>query len=82
MHSTDMGLEGEGLRVIAEQLDSFHPSDLFLGRYRMLGREERRRGGAPLMSVWLCLQAERYICGKQSCPASHLAPITLRTRTV
>ena len=47
MHSTDMDLEGDGVRALAQQLDSFNTTGVFLGKYRMLGRNERRRGGAP-----------------------------------
>lgn len=36
------------LRGVMRQLDTFGPEDLFLGRFRMLGQKERRRGGAIL----------------------------------
>ena len=34
-------------RCVQRQLDRFGEGDAFLGRFTMLGREHRRRGGAP-----------------------------------
>lgn len=37
----------ERIKALVKQLDSFRSKDLFLKRFRMLGRNERRRGGVP-----------------------------------
>ena len=46
----DLGVAAPGvderLHRLGRQLDSFGADDLFLGKFRMLGRAERRRGGA------------------------------------
>eukprot|EP00892_Ulva_mutabilis_P004168 jgi/Ulvmu1/2122/UM127_0007.1 len=40
---------GEHMRRLGRQLDSFGSDDLFLGRFRMLGRDARRLGGQALI---------------------------------
>jgi hypothetical protein len=44
--TTDIMLGGSSILQLTKQLDSFSDKDLFLGRFRMLGRTERRQGGA------------------------------------
>lgn len=48
MATTDVVFGGGSILLLTKQLDSFRKKDLFLGKFRMLGRNERRRGGAPL----------------------------------
>lgn len=47
MATTDMLFGNDSVMPLMRQLDSFKKKDLFLGRFRMLGRSDRRRGGAP-----------------------------------
>jgi hypothetical protein len=46
MATTDIVFGRGSILHLTKQLDSFRKKDLFLGRFRMLGRTERRRGGA------------------------------------
>ena len=39
------------IKALGKQLDTFHRKDLFLGRFRMLGRSERRQGGVTLQPL-------------------------------
>jgi hypothetical protein len=43
--STDIISGGSSILQLTKQLDSFSGKDLFLGKFRMLGRNERRQGG-------------------------------------
>lgn len=45
------------MRRLCRQLDSFRDSDVFLGRFRMLGRQQRRHGGAALECLHYCTNA-------------------------
>lgn len=59
------------MKYVHEQLDCFGPGDLVLGRYQLLGRDERRTGGvlhlqllqilpatvSPTSQVVMCLDA-------------------------
>lgn len=49
------GVSRERLRLLHRQLDSFMPSDKFLGQYELLGRWERRDGGPDLLKF--CMRA-------------------------
>lgn len=44
--ATDASLSDLHIRLLVRQLDLYRGADLFLGRFTMLGREQRRRGGA------------------------------------
>jgi hypothetical protein len=46
MATTDIVFGHGSALQLAKQLDSFTDSNSFLGKFRMLGRTERRRGGA------------------------------------
>ena len=46
--ATDMETSIRGVRTLVHRLDAFTPRDLFLGQFVMLGREQRRQGGALL----------------------------------
>ena len=48
-----VGVEELAVKRLKRQLDSFGKNDLFLGRFEMLGRKHRRRGGAVLITVSL-----------------------------
>lgn len=48
MAAADGMAAGDRIKDLTKQLDSFHKKDLFLGKFRMLTRSERRRGGVPL----------------------------------
>ena len=50
MDNSDVDLDPEsaGVQLLSQQLDTFQLSDLFLGKFRMFGGSERRRGGVPL----------------------------------
>jgi hypothetical protein len=43
--TTDIVISASSILKLNQQLDSFNEKDAFLGRFRMLGRTERRRGG-------------------------------------
>lgn len=47
MATTDVSVTDDGIRGVLKQLDVFSKKDLFLGRFELLGRQQRRRGGAP-----------------------------------
>lgn len=72
------------VRLLMHQLDSFKASDLFLGRYVLLGRGERRQGGARPSLSWECLPSRllqswmRLCCGIAVVLACHL--LTTRCR--
>lgn len=44
------------IQRLQKQLDSFGDKDLFLGRFVMLGRDKRHRGGTPLVHVFHALR--------------------------
>lgn len=67
----------ERLRLLHRQLDSFMPSDKFLGQYELLGRWERREGGAVLL-VFTCMLL-MHVTGDMS---SSTAPCVLHTSSV
>lgn len=47
LSTTDAMLVDENIRGVLRQLDTFRERHKFLGKYVMLGREGRRRGGVP-----------------------------------
>jgi hypothetical protein len=56
--TTDIILGHNSILKLTKQLNSFRSKDLFLGRFRMLGHNERRRGGAvlrPCLARRLCM---------------------------
>lgn len=53
VQAASKGKEGT-IRRLWRQLDSFGEHDVFLGRFVMLGRGQRRRGGALCCAVMLC----------------------------
>lgn len=46
--TTDVVFGSASILLLTKQLDSFRKKDLFLGKFRMLSRSDRRRGGVPL----------------------------------
>jgi hypothetical protein len=47
MATTDTSFaQGSRILQLTKQLDKFRENDRFLGKFRMLGRTERRQGGA------------------------------------
>lgn len=51
LSATDALFADRSVRLLLWQLDSFASADRFLGRFEMLGPEERRRGGASCASL-------------------------------
>lgn len=45
--ATDLAVGQDVAALVGRRLNNFNRKDLFLGRFRMLGRDERRRGGNP-----------------------------------
>lgn len=54
LSATDASFTDRNIRVLLQQLDAFGPDDLFLERFEMLGREQRRRGGARWRAARCC----------------------------
>lgn len=48
LETTDVTVGETGIRSTLKQLDVFTKKDLFLGKFELLGRQQRRRGGACL----------------------------------
>lgn len=46
LETTDATVSETGIRAVLKQLDVFTKKDLFLGKFELLGRQQRRRGGA------------------------------------
>lgn len=51
--ATDMATGAQAAWRLQQQLDSFTASDVFLGRFEILGRHHRRRGGAVKFTLAL-----------------------------
>eukprot|EP00892_Ulva_mutabilis_P006551 jgi/Ulvmu1/4268/UM194_0008.1 len=47
--ATDVSLSDARIRRLQRLLDAFGEEDLFLGRFEMLGRQQRRRGGQAIV---------------------------------
>ena len=55
--TTDASSTDGGIIGVIRQLEVFSKRDLFLGRFELLGRQQRRRGGVP--AVLLCTYLRR-----------------------
>eukprot|EP00892_Ulva_mutabilis_P004146 jgi/Ulvmu1/2102/UM125_0006.1 len=49
LSATDVAFSDRHIRALMKQLDAFSSRDLFLGRFEMLGPEQRRRGGQAVI---------------------------------
>lgn len=72
LSATDASFTGHHIRVLLKQLDSFTSTSQFLGRFEMLGTDQRRRGGT--LCAVLCAHHEYdvprhalLICGRPRC---------------
>jgi hypothetical protein len=61
MATTDIVFGRGSILHLTKQLDSFRKKDLFLGRFRMLGRTERRRGGAESWPFTIHADAHEHV---------------------
>lgn len=77
-HATDTTSSAQAATRLQQQLDSFSFSDLLLGKFEVLGPQQRRRGGAVpyacgLGSPCMCMQSVAIgvllHCGPYHCPA-------------